>query len=769
MKFDKILFLIFFLCFNAENISAQNIAIDDTFPVQQLVENVLINSSCANVTNFAVSGGDFGTGEQSFGYFTSGTSGFPFANGIILSTGKATSASGPNDFILSEGDANWIGDSDLEQALGVSNSINATVLEFDFIPLTNKISFDYIFSSEQYLLNPSSNQCNYTDGFAFLLKEVSGAGQYQNLAIIPETNIPVKVNTVRGTGTICPSANESYFDAFNGTNHPTNFNGQTIVMQAEATVVSGTTYHIKLVISDQGNNLYDSAIFLGGGSFQSVIDLGQNRLIATNNPVCANQTVDIDATQPGSNTYQWFKNGNLIIGETNPIYTVTSSGIYKAVVTLNGSSCVANGEITLEYVDLPILTNPVTLVQCDVDNDGITTFDITKLNSLITQGSTEIASFVYYENLLDAQNQINNIANPTEFQNISTNSITVRITNNFGCVNYATINLQIANNTLPIINPIAVCDEDGNFDGFTSTDLNQTVTPQITFGLPPGLTLEYYSNVSDAVTGNNPLLNNFTNTLESNQIIFARIINGPDCYGIIPINLQIIAFNPTNFEHEDLTLCEGESYFLEVETGFLTYLWNTGETTSSIVLSAVGNYSVIVTNQFGCEATKTYTITSSSPPTITSIDINDFSGDNNTVQINVIGSGDYHYSLNGINFQDSSFFNNVITDEYLVVIKDKNGCNPEAMQQIYVLDYPKFFTPNGDGINDIWYIKKMEQQPNATISIFDRYGKLLYSFKANQRGWDGTFNQKALLSYDYWFVLNLENGRKIKGHFSLKR
>jgi gliding motility-associated-like protein len=103
------------------------------------------------------------------------------------------------------------------------------------------------------------------------------------------------------------------------------------------------------------------------------------------------------------------------------------------------------------------------------------------------------------------------------------------------------------------------------------------------------------------------------------------------------------------------------------------------------------------------------------------------------------------------------------------VIKDKNGCNPAAMQQIYVLDYPKFFTPNGDGINDIWYIKKMDQQSNATITIFDRYGKLLYYFKANQQGWDGTFNQNALLSSDYWFVLNLENGRKIKGHFSLKR
>ena len=71
-------------------------------------------------------------------------------------------------------------------------------------------------SSEQYLSNPSSNQCNYTDGFAFLLREV-GTTTYQNLALIPGTNTPIKINTVRGSGTVCPAANSQYFAAFNGT------------------------------------------------------------------------------------------------------------------------------------------------------------------------------------------------------------------------------------------------------------------------------------------------------------------------------------------------------------------------------------------------------------------------------------------------------------------------------------------------------------------------------------------------------------------------
>ena len=104
---------------------------------------------------------------------------------------------------------------------------------------------------------------------------------------------------------------------------------------------------------------------------------------------------------------------------------------------------------------------------------------------------------------------------------------------------------------------------------------------------------------------------------------------------------------------------------------------------------------------------------------------------------------------------------------YTVTIKDLNGCNP-TFESIYVLDYPKFFTPNGDGINDFWKIENLSQ-PAAKIYIFNRYGKLLKQISPNGMGWDGTLSGSPLPASDYWFTLFLEDGRIIKGHFALKR
>lgn len=766
MKLIKILFCWCLICCSTETILAQNIAVDDTYTAQQLVENVLISSTCATVSNFAVSGGNFGTGEQSYGYFNAGSSGFPFPEGIVLSTSRAITTQGPNNSLLSEDAGNWFGDTDLEQALGISNTSDATILEFDFIPLTSQISFDYIFASEEY---HDAAPCHYSDGFAFLLKEVGSASSYQNLALIPSTTIPVKVTTVHpliAAGNGCPAQNEAYFGSYNPSVWPINFNGQTIVMTAKADVIPGTTYHIKLVIADETNPEYDSAIFLKGGSFSVGTDLGPDRLIATNNPICYGDTYTLDATESGTNSYKWFKDGAEIFGETNPIYTVTAPGIYKVEITINSTTCIATGEVTIEYVGAP--TTPVTLVQCDDDNDGIATFNLTHLDTVITQVNTQVNTISYYENLSDAQNQLNQIANSTAYQSATANQLIARVSNVFGCLSYVVVNLQIANNPLPNVNPI-VCDEDGTFDGITAIDLDQEVTPIILNGLPAGLLVEYYSNSNDAVLQTNPLPNPFTNTIANAQILFARIVNGPDCYGIIPVPLQIVAFNPPNFEHEDLHLCDSESLFIGVANGFSSYLWNTLETTSTISINTIGDYNVTVTNSVGCEATKTFSVTASSPPIITSIDINDFSGSNNTVQINVTGNGNYEYSLNGFYFQDSALFTNVPADEYFVIVRDKNGCNPEANDHIYVLDYPKYFTPNGDGIHDNWEIKNLRFYPNATIYIFDRFGKLIYNFNPNKDGWNGDLNQYKLLSDDYWFVINLGNGRNIKGHFAMKR
>jgi gliding motility-associated-like protein len=760
--FRSLLFFLFY-CFSLAT-NAQYIQVDDTYSAQQLVQNVLVsNSPCAGVSNFSVSGDTFSGSQNSYGYFNSGTSGFPFTEGIVLSTGKATSAVGPNNSLLSQGGTSWLGDSDLELALSISNSRNATSLEFDFIPITNKISFDYIFSSEQYLLSASSNQCNFTDGFAFLLKPTDNSKPYQNLALVPGTNIPVKINTVRGTGSVCPQANQSFFDAFNGTNHPTNYNGQTVVMKAEADVIPGIPYHIKLVIADQGNELYDSAIFLGGNSFNVGADLGENKLIATNNPICAGETYDLNATITGSNTYLWFKNG-ISTGIKTPIYTVRDTGVYKVEITLNGTACVATGEVTIEYSAKPVLTNAV-LVQCDDNNDGVSTFDLTKVNTILTGGNTQLSTPEFYENITD----VNPIPNPTNHQNLTTNTVYGKVSNQFGCTAFATVNLQITNNLIAPKNPVIKCDSDANKDGFIAFNLNTDATPQILSGLPSGLIVEYYLTENDAVLQNNPLSNNYTNTTVNEQIIYARIVNGPDCFGITSIKLEVIVFTPANFNDEIVYLCDGNPKTISVANGFSSYLWSNGATTSFTSIATAGNYTVTASNTQGCVASKKFIAIASGIATITSVEINDFSGNENSVLINYSGIGDYEFSLDGVYYQNSPYFTNVQEGDYLVYIKDINGCGIPAPTRIFVLDYPKFFTPNGDSYNDFWTIKNGAKYPNMLLYIFDRYGKLITQVNSKGNGWDGNYNGQPIPADDYWFTIILENNRIIKGHFAVLR
>jgi gliding motility-associated-like protein len=765
MKLSKNNFYLLFLFVTVQSVKAQYISVDGNQSVEDLIENILINSSCANVSNITVSGWTF-TNGTSYGYFNRGSSAFPFQDGVIITNGRATSAVGPNTSLLSEGPTTWGGDLDLEQAINESGSINATIIEFDFLPLANKISFDYIFSSEQYLSNPNANQCNFSDGFAFLLKEVGSQDQYTNLAVVPGTAIPVKIPTVRGSGTICPPANEIYFDAFNGNEHPTNYNGQTKILKAQSNVTPGVLYHIKLVIADQGNNLYDSAIFLGGGSFAVETDLGDDRLFAANNPACENESLTLNAATPNATGYKWFRNTILIPNETQETLVVDQFGVYKVEVIFN-PTCSAFGEIVVEYSTNPIPNN-ITLTQCDSDSDGLAIFNLAEANAAIIGSNSNTGPPKYFLSFSEAVNVQNTLSNITTFQNTSPNQVIyARLENTFGC--FAISEVTLTTSTTSVVIPtIALCDEDDNADGIIIINLNNEVSPTILANFTgTGLQVFYYTSDAEAQTQSNALPNLYTNLDPFSFEIFARVTDGVNCLGILPITFQINTFEPDDFETEELSLCENESYFIEVSSIFVSYLWNTGEVTPRITISETGTYTVTVTNSDGCAATKTFIITPSNVATITSISIFDFAGSQNTVQINYTGLGDYQFSLDGNFFQDSPIFTNVEPGEYVVIIDDKNGCG-SVSQQIFVLDYPRFFTPNGDGFNDVWEIKNFFE-PNAKIYIFNRFGKFLKEIRANQPGWDGFFDGTPLPASDYWFSLFLENGRNIKGHFSLKR
>ncbi|MFV8342796.1 choice-of-anchor L domain-containing protein [Flavobacterium sp. XS2P39] len=771
MKCIKTILFYIFICCSTFSATAQAISVNDSYTAQQLVENILVNSSCATILNPIATGDLFTAGKNSYGYFNNQGGSFPFTEGVVLSTWSSQNSVGP--FVRNQGggDTSWLGDSDLEAELGFK-TINATILEFDFTPLTNFISFDYIFASNEY---QDDFPCRFSDGFSFLIKEKGSIANYQNLAVIPGTTTPVSSLNIHplippfGVGGGCPPKNENYFGAYSSATSPTNYSAQTVVMNAQTNVIAGTTYHIKLVIADDTFQYYDSAVFLKAGSFSPKIDLGPDRLLTTNNPICFGESYIIDTKLPASYSYKWFKDSIEIIGETSPSLIVTDTGNYKVEITLTPATCMTTDEIKVEYVP-KIILNDTTLSQCDDNSDGISVFDLTQVDALVKNNASGLSNIVYYESLADAKAQINPIANAPNYQNRTANQIVfASTTNSYGCANYAEVQLQISNNSMAAQTPITTCDGDTVPDGLYHFDLDAQVTPQVLSGLPAGLVVEYYLNSADAIAQKNPLPTIFNNTIANQQIIYARIVNGADCYAITPETLIVQSFNPPNFQEESAILCNGSSINLVVNTGFSGYLWNTGATTNTITVNSSGNYSVTVTNTNGCTATKTFDVSASGIATVTGATINDFDGNRNSVLIAYTGVGNYEFSLDGSFFQDAPLFNAVAPGEYLAYIRDKNGCGLSIPFKIYVLDYPRYFTPNGDGYNDLWEIKNLELLPASTLSIFDRYGKLLKESSSTDSGWNGILNGYSLPSDDYWFTLILEDGRIMKGHFSLKR
>ena len=775
MKFY--LLIIIYISINClpTNVVGQSILVNDTYTADQLVKDILVNSPCAVVSNIIVKGDNLSGSKKSYGYFSAGTSSFPFANGVVLSTCSATRTAGPNDNLIDEGSTSWLGDSDLETAVNFTGTFNATVLEFDFTPFTSKISFDYLFASEEY---QGTAPCRYSDAFAFLLKPLGSTTPYLNLAIIPNTNLPILVTSVHPeiTGNNgCPAQNEAFFDTYNNISAPINLNGQTKIFTAKADVIPGTIYHIKLVISDHENVRYDSAIFLAGGSFKIGTNLGDDKLLSNNKAACTGEQIVLNATQINA-TYKWFKNNVQIfdvisgLAITTPTYNVTSGGTYKVEVILNGS-CPTSDEIVIEYAQKPILNN-VSLKQCDDNGDGKTTFDLSQLDDAIKNNIANSPllnatnAVKYYKDI----NATDLIITPNTYVNTTLFSETIfaKVINSFGCSAIATVNLSISNNVIADQN-FTFCDTDLIQDGKTEINYYAQLTPKLLSPqlFPAGLTVNFYNSNEDAILQKN-LISNLSAVATSNQqIVYGRIISNSDCFGIIKITLKISTFNAQLLKDETKYICPNNIIKLEVDTGY-SYLWGNGLGTSNFVnVTSDGIYTVKITNAENCDITKKFIVKKSDSAVITNIIVSDFNENNNTILINYEGIGNYEFSLDGINFQDNPLFSNVSFGEYFVTVRDKYKCSDTVSDTIYVLDYPKFFTPNNDGLNDIWFIKNLTR--SAKISIYDRFGKLLKQFNNNSEGWNGTFNQDLLPSDDYWFTIVFDDNQIIKNHFALKR
>jgi gliding motility-associated-like protein len=202
-----------------------------------------------------------------------------------------------------------------------------------------------------------------------------------------------------------------------------------------------------------------------------------------------------------------------------------------------------------------------------------------------------------------------------------------------------------------------------------------------------------------------------------------------------------------------------------------TVRWSTGEMTQSIDIVNEGDYSVVVTSQEGCPSpARTFRTRKSEAPEIESIITTNFDRPN-SVTINVTGSGEYLYFIDNSEPTRNNVFRNVSTGFHEVGAIDQYGCG-QIVEEVLVIDYPRFFTPNADSFNDTWQVDDIDQFESAVFYIYDRTGKLLKQFNGASEGWDGFFNGQPLPSSDYWFTLEItDQGREfeVRGHFSMKR
>lgn len=742
LKINAFLFFITYII-SISVIKAQYINVDTSYNAQQLVDKFIgINNSCITISNVSVSGADAASGIISYGYFDKGTSNFSIDDGIILSTGKAVEAIGPNNSLQSNYSSNWLGDPDLidmltEYNLPTSNIKNATVLEFYFTTsASTKISFDYMFLSEEY----RSNNCDYSDVFAFLIKKAGSATPFQNIALVPGTNIPVTSTTINGADDC--KKNIDYFGGFNGINTPTNFNGQTKLLKAVADVVPGELYHIKLVIADQGDirGLYDSAVFLKAGSFLGNKDLGPDQKI------CFGSSYTIDATTTNAVKYTWYKDGIIVKSGLFPTLNVdyNDPGLYEVEIDLS-TGCRLKGQIKIEQQALAIINPTKTVSFCDDDLDNYISIK-PYIPAIITNYATYTSSFdVRFFDTLPG-----NINNPGVGINLDSylflgNSKTLYVWVKSGNCAPIIEPINFVKNGLSPYNTIGAIDIcDNLLESNVAINLSDYTT-LLNSNIVNGST-SYYLTEIDAKKQQNAISSN--QTISSNKTFYVRFQEGILCENVAPISFNLKS-PKKSIILKDKIICQNTTTDLDAGSGFDSYNWSTGNTSADVQNLPKGDYWVDLGFN-GCIYRQYVKITEAEPAKIIAIDIT-----GSTVSIKVdAGSEPYTFALDNANYQTSNIFTDVKIGQHTIYVKYGNDCGPVAM--VFTLFQPlNVITPNGDGHNDVIDYSDLTTKTDARFQVIDRYGRKLFDSNTKKSFiWDGKYNGTTLPTSSYWYILD---------------
>ncbi|MDB4134872.1 choice-of-anchor L domain-containing protein, partial [Flavobacteriaceae bacterium] len=524
---------------------APDVMVDQcTYTVEELVTEILINNECADISNITYSTGTNFDDVNGIGYFSEISDNFEFSQGIILSSGDASLGTGPNPGIGNEssGDFGWPGDIDLTTLLEQTDSANdntnnASVIEFDFVPISNNISFRFIMASEEY--DQGSFECSFSDIFGFFLTNEDGVTT--NLAVLPDSDTPILVTNIHPDNGVCGAANPEYFGSYvEEGESPIAYDGYTRAFTAQSEVIPGQTYHIKLAVADAGDSALDTAVFLEGGSFDLGIDLGEDILIENGLAPCPDDTYTIDTfTENGD--YTWFNNDIEIEGENSSVLDVTETGNYSVNISY-GETCNYTDDLFIEFYVPLIIESPETLLSCDNNLvDGFGLFDLSQQTEPISATITTIPTITYFETIEDAEQDINNIDNIESYQNITpfNQTIFVRIVENTFPNCYSTTSFGLTTINPPIITiPTALEECDNDYDGIDVFDLSQRTDELL--GGQVNVSVSYHESQEDADNAANAIVDPYTNTTADSQNVFVRLTDDITfCYATTTLALVV--------------------------------------------------------------------------------------------------------------------------------------------------------------------------------------------------------------------------------------
>lgn len=464
------------------------------------------------------------------------------------------------------------------------------------------------------------------------------------------------------------------------------------------------------------------------------------------------------------------ENSNLIESPFPNEYSLSESATIRAIVTNNQDPMLCPLEIDINF--------EVALKPEDIQIDDV--------YLCFEEGEEQI---FYLREYLDASLEEYNITNSeinaysngvlyddiinVNFQNLNQAEINYRIENADFPECYSIGSFNIISSKRPVIgdlSDIILCDDESN-DGFENLDL-QSINEEILNDLPTNqYTISYFESYDNALENINQLEEMVGST--DDKTIYVRVSSQEniDCYDISDFNLVVKPVPDISEIQNEYYICKGESLNVTAGDGLDYYYWSNGMTTSSISITEAGEYSVTVLRDYpeiSCEVTKTFVVYESEEPNSVEIVVVEESITSNDIQIIASGIGDYEYSLDGITYQESNIFYDLTQSDYTVYIRDRNGCGV-YIEELFLLRYPKFFTPNNDTENDYWQLYNANKELLNKLYIFDRYGKLLIELDPRSVGWDGTYNGLQMPSSDYWFMLERQNGKTYTGHFALIR